>query len=111
MDIYTKIDKAIKRFSRNNAPKTVSSQSDLKQIEMVSESFLRLDCINESNTLGNELWDISQKTKQSKTKILSLLRNMKKVISDYQIKSELTKKNTEFKRNNYLYSRSKLFSI
>ena len=91
MDIYTKIDEALKRFSRRNAPKTVSNRSDLKLLETVAESFLSLNCLTGKNKLGNELWNISQKTKQEKAKILSLLRGIKNVISGYKIKSELVK--------------------
>lgn len=92
MDIYEKINNLIKKLERHNTPKTISKKLVLRELEFAAKLFLDLNCISvDDKKLGNKLFDISQKARQPKSGILRILRSIKKVLSNYDIKTKIEK--------------------
>lgn len=89
MDIYERINNLIRKLERSKY-KTVSNQAVLKEIEDASRLYLDLACISaENKEIGNKLWDISQKYRQSKKEILKTLKNIKRNLSQYETRQKL----------------------
>lgn len=96
MELLNKVNSIIKKLEKYRAPKTISKQSILQELESVAKLFLDLDCISDDDKVaGNKLWDISQKNRQPKDGILKVLRSIKKVLSSYDIKIELENQRLE----------------
>ena len=91
MDIYEKIDNLIKILEKNRY-KTISQKNILKLLEEVADLCMNLDCLkNTSKDIIKKLWERSQNDRQSKRETLRELRQLKKILSDYDIKKEIKK--------------------
>jgi len=90
MELLDRINNLIKKFTKNGTPKSISKKSVLQELESVADLFLGLECIrDEHKIIGIKLWDISQKIKQPRDKVLRTLRAIKKILSSYDIKRRL----------------------